>query len=31
MAEITMDRLGGHGGPMRDPALIGRAHPQTVA
>ncbi len=31
MAEITMDRLGGHGGSMRDERLIGRAHPQTVA
>jgi len=31
MAEITMDRLGGGGGPMRDERLIDRAHPQTVA
>ena len=31
MAEITMDRLGGHGGPMRDERLLDRAHPQTVA
>jgi xanthine dehydrogenase accessory factor len=31
MAEITMDRLGGTGGPMRDERLIDRAHSQTVA
>jgi xanthine dehydrogenase accessory factor len=31
MAEITMDRLGGSGGTMRDERLIDRAHPRTVA
>lgn len=31
MAEITMDRLGGHGGSMRDGRLVDRARPQTVA
>ncbi|MHB8378003.1 MAG: XdhC family protein [Dehalococcoidia bacterium] len=31
MAEITMDRLGGNGGSMRDDRLIARARPQTVA
>lgn len=30
MAEITMDRLGGSGSPMRDERLIDRAQPQTV-
>lgn len=30
MAEITMDRLGGRGGPLRDERLIDRALPQTV-
>ncbi|MDP9238055.1 MAG: XdhC family protein [Chloroflexota bacterium] len=31
MAEITMDRLGGHGNSMRDKRLVDRARPQTVA
>ncbi len=32
VAEITMDRLGGHGGPMRaSDALITKARPRTVA
>lgn len=31
MAEITMDRLGGRGGPMRDERLLARARPKTVA
>jgi xanthine dehydrogenase accessory factor len=31
MAEITMHRLGGNGGSMRNERLVGRAHPQTVA
>jgi xanthine dehydrogenase accessory factor len=31
MAEITMDRLGGTGMPMRDEHLLDRARPKTVA
>jgi xanthine dehydrogenase accessory factor len=31
MAEITMDRLGGKGGPMREDATVDRARPKTVA
>jgi xanthine dehydrogenase accessory factor len=31
MAEITMDRLGGTGKPMRDERLLDRARPRTVA
>ena len=31
MAEITMDRLGGNGGSMRDERLLERARPKTVA
>ena len=31
MAEITMHRLGGNGGPMRDERLIRQAQPKTVA
>jgi xanthine dehydrogenase accessory factor len=30
MAEVTMDRLGGTGAPMRDERLIGRAHAPAV-
>lgn len=30
MAEITMDRMGGHGGPMLDQRLLDRARLQTV-
>lgn len=31
MAEITMDRMGGRGGAMRDDHLLDRVRPQTVA